>query len=34
MSKSDFLISIFLAATFGWFIGRVCEAIAVGNLPV
>jgi hypothetical protein len=32
ISKTDFAAWLFLALTAGWFAGRVCEAIAVGNL--
>ena len=30
--KSDFILALFLTLIFGWLLGRVTEAIALGNL--
>lgn len=32
INKTDFAVVIFLTITFGWLLGRLTEAIALGNL--
>ena len=32
ITKTDFVIYLFLALVFGWFLGRITESIALGNL--
>ena len=32
ITKTEFATALFLVLTAGWFLGRVTEAIAVGNI--